>query len=95
VEPSVRSPPECPFMSKAQGFGCAARTVGPAGAQGMDPDAQIGNLQTACRFTIIEQNWYARDMFHYSPVVSVRPSDKRGVPPLGYMFLSSRTPEVQ
>lgn len=84
-------------MSKAQGFGVSVRTAGPAGAQWcvreMDPDAQIGNLWTACRFTIIEQNWYVRDTVRYSLVVSVRPSDKRGVPPLGCMLSSSRTPK--
>lgn len=93
----MRSPPGCSLKSKAQGFGCSVRTAGPAGAQRcvreMDPDAQIGNLQTACRFVIMEQNWYARDTVRYSPVVSVRPSDKRGVPPLGCMLSGSRTPE--
>lgn len=93
----MRSPPGCSLMSKAQGFVCSVRTACPASAQQcvreMHPDAQIGNLWTACRFAIMEKNWYARDTVRYSPVVSVRPSDKRGVPPLGCMLSSSRTPE--
>lgn len=94
----MRSPPGCSLMSKAQEFGCAVRTAGPAGAQRcvreMDPDAQIENLRTACRFAIREHDWYARYTVHYDSVVYARPSDMHGLPPLGCMFSSSRTPKV-